>query len=360
MKRVLPFVLVVAVVVVFVATLAFLYRKSQAKPVSYDTETPFVTTIVKKTVATGAIIPRKEVAIKPRVSGIIEQLVVEPGDVLKKDDVIAHIKIIPDMVSLHRAQANVRTAQIMFGNAKRELARYKQLYEKAAISEFEYSRHKHEHQLRAQELRAANDNLQLVKSGATKRAGKVANTIVRTTVAGTVLEVPLKEGASVIESNTFNAGTTLASIADLSDMIFEGKVDESEVAKLKLGMTLEIRIGAIDKTAFEGRLEYVAPKGFEEEGAIQFAIRAALKEHRGEFIRAGYSANADIVLDRRDKVLSIREALLQFDKGTPYVEVATGSQEFQRRELKLGLSDGINVEVLSGVAQADKIKIPRR
>jgi HlyD family secretion protein len=359
MKRALPIIIGLLIVAAFAWTLLFLYRKSQSKPIVYETTTPTKSDLVKKTVATGAIVPREEVEIKPRVSGVIGKLAVEPGDYVKKNDLIAEIIIIPDSMSLNRAQASVKQARISFDNARSELALHQGLFEQKVISASEVSARRLDYNLRKQEYDAAVSNLQLVREGAAS-GSKQTNTDVRSTVEGMVLAVPVKLGESVIESNTFNAGTTVASIADMNQMIFQGKVDESEVGKIKAGMALDVRIGAIEKQTFAGELEYISPKGVMEEGAIQFEIKAKMKLEKGVFIRAGYSANADIVLDRRTQALVIDEGVLQFDDGKPYVEVETAPQTFERREIETGISDGIKIEVKGGLKETDRLKKPNR
>ena len=351
MKRAIPIVLGLAILAAFAWTLVFLYNKSQAKAVVFETENPFKTDIVKKTVATGAIVPREEIEIKPRVSGVISNLLVEPGNYVKKGDLLAEIQIIPDSVTLNRAQSAVSQARISLDNARQELARNQSLFDKKVLSAAELSRYKVEFRLKQQEYQAAISNLQLVKDGATRGKGQ-ANTQVRSTVEGMVLLVPVKVGESVIESNTFNPGTTIATIADMNDMIFQGKVDESEVGKIAEGMELSIKIGAIEGKRFPGKLEYIAPKGVLEEGAIQFEIKAAIEMDKKVFIRAGYSANADIVLDRAKDVLAINESVLQFDDGKPFVEVEVAKQKFERRDVETGLSDGIKIEI-KGVGESD-------
>lgn len=358
MKRVIPIFLVLVIVGAFAGTLVFLYRKSQRKPVVYETQTPTVTDIVKKTVATGALVPRQEVAIKPRVSGVLEKLHVQPGQHVEKDELLAEIRIIPNVVSLNQAESAVKAARIAFQNAQRELARNRSLFEQAVISEAELGRYQLDYELKQQDLEAAESNLQLIKEGAARNSSKVSNHV-RSTVAGMVLEVPVKEGESVIESNNFNAGTTVASIADMNDLIFQGRVDESEVGKLKEGMALDIKIGALEEQKFQGTLEYISPKGIASEGVIEFEIRAAIQGKPDVLIRAGYSANADVVLDRRQQVLAIDEGLLQFDDGKPFVEVEVGPQAFERRPIEVGLSDGIHIEVLGGIDAGTKIKKPQ-
>lgn len=357
MKRIIPFLVVVGIAGVLAGTLLFLYRKSQRQPVVFETQRPVVTDIVKKTVATGSLVPRQEIEIKPRVSGVIEELHVEPGEKVERDALIADIRIIPDVLTLNRAEAEVEAARIGFENARRELERNRALFERAVISEAELDRFQLDHELKKQQLDAARSNVALIKHGALRRSNKVSNQV-RSTVTGTVLEVPVEEGESVIESNTFNAGTTIATVADMGDMIFLGRVDESEVGKLREGMELSIKIGALDGELLRGTLEHIAPKGVATEGVIEFEIRAAIEPRGDLLVRAGYSANADIVLDRRQQVLAINESLLQFENGEPYVEVEVGPQVFERRPVQVGLSDGIHIEVLGGVDQDTEIKKP--
>lgn len=357
MKRFFRIFILVAIVAVFAYTLFYLYQKSQKKPQIYTTEQPFYDDIINKSVATGSIIPREEVEIKPQVSGIITEIYVEAGDLVKRDQEIARIKVIPDMVSLNNAENRVEVAQLSVDNAKIDYDRNKALFDNHVISSSEFQRVELSYNNARQELAAAKDNLLIIREGASKKSGSSALTIVRATVAGMVLDVPVKVGNQVIESNTFNEGTSIASIADMRDLIFEGKIDESEVGKIKEGMDILLTVGAIENKQFNAELEYIAPKGVEENGAIQFVIKAKVKLDSADFIRAGYSANADIVLSKKDSVLTIKESLVQFEDGKPFVEVATGDQQFERREVELGLSDGINVEVLSGVSEGTDIKV---
>ena len=358
MKRIIGIIAAFAAVGLFAWTLLFLYNKSKEKPVHYKTETAQQGNIVKKTVATGSIVPRQEVEIKPRVSGVIEKLHVEAGQQIKKGDPIAKIKIIPNVVNLNNAESQLKSARISMAAARKELDRTKGLFERSLVAESELNRRQVDYDLRRQDVSSARANLELIRSGAAKGSGKVSN-LVTSTVDGMVIEVPIKEGESVTETNNFNAGTTVAAVANMADLIFEGHVDESEVGKIKEGMQLEITIGAIETKKFKGVLEYIAPKGATIEGAIQFEIRAAIKLKEGIFVRANYSANANIVIDRRSDVLTISESLLQFAKdGKPSIEVETAEQVFERRDIQIGLSDGIRVEVLGGVSTTDKIKKP--
>lgn len=358
MKTILKWLLVVLVALPILASFFYLYRKSQAKPVVYETEMAEVTDIIKKTVATGNVTPRQSVDVKPKVTGVLSELYVQPGDAVKKDQALGKITIIPDAQAANQAEAQVRSAQISLDNAKRELAREENLYKQGVVAEQEIYKFRTDYALAKQQVDSATSNLQLVREGQTHNQGKTSNVIVTTTVEGTVIDVPVKVGYSVIQANSFNPGTTIATIANMGDMIFDGRVDESEVAKIKEGMKLDIKVGAIDKDRFVGKLEYIAPQGKELDGAIQFEIKAALVQKPGVFIRAGYSANADIVLDEKKQVLAIREAVVQYDKDKPFVEVETTPQTFVRRDVKLGLSDGIKVEVVSGVTKTDKLKIP--
>lgn len=355
MKKVFGIVLVIIFISSLIGVGYILINKSLKPAVVYESETPFYADIVKKTVATGAITPRKEIALKSQVSGVVEKLYVEAGGHVKQNDIIAKIKIIPDVVMLNNAEMRLKTAIINFKNAQTEMDRQKKLYSDQVISDQAYNQYLLEFQLRNQEVEAAENNLELVKEGASKRSGTTSN-LVRSTATGMVLDVPVKEGTFVIETNTFNEGTTIASVADMSDLIFEGKVDESEVGKIKEGMNLDLKIGALQEENINAALEHISPKGKEQDGAIQFEIKAAVKLKEGIFLRAGYSANADIVLESRDSVLAIKESNVLFEEGKTFVEVETGEQIFEKKEIQTGLSDGINIEVLSGLTENQKIK----
>lgn len=342
------------------ATMYYLYSKSQKKPVVYETEQPFVTDILKKTVATGSVVPRKEVEIKPQVSGLIDRLYVEPGDAVKKGDLIATVRIIPDMVTLNNAESRVNRAKIALNDAQREYKRFKELFEEGVVPETDFRQFELNLKTAQEEFSAAEDNLEVIREGSTKKYRQTGNTNIRATISGMILEVPVEEGNSVIEANTFNDGTTIATVADMDEMIFEGKVDESEVGKLRAGMALVLTIGAIETESFDAVLEHIAPKGVEENGAIQFEIRAAVKLRENQFIRANYSANADIVLERKDSVLAIPESLLLFEGDSTFVEVEVTPQEFEKQPVRTGLSDGLNIEVVAGVDENTHIKNPHK
>jgi HlyD family secretion protein len=358
MKKILSIVAGAVALTLFGGTVWFLWAKSQKPATIYQTESPKVATIIKKAVATGAVVPRREVEIKPRVSGIVEEVYVEAGKIVRSGDLIARIRLVPDMVNLNNAQSRVARAEIALETAKLDYERNQKLNADGLISHAAFQQFDAAYRNAMAELSAARDNLDLIQQGISRSAGTATNTLVRSTIAGMVLEVPVEVGHSVIETNTFNAGTTLATIADMDDMIFEGRVDESEVGKLEAGMALLLTIGAIQGRQLEATLEHIAPKGVERDGAIQFEIRAALVPQADILVRANYSANADIVLGRRDSVLAINESLLQFDAGKPFVEVETEAQRFERRDIETGLSDGIQIEIVSGLTATDKVKGP--
>jgi len=351
----LVFLLLIAT---FGGTLWFLWSKSQVEPVVYSAKEPFKADIVKKTVANGAVVPRKEVAIKPQVSGIIDELYVEPGQIIEEGALIAKVTIVPNMISLSNAENRVNRGKINLENAEVEFQRNQQLADDGVISKAAFQVYQLDLKNAKEEVAAAEDNLALIREGARKKSKFTTNTLVKSTAQGMVLEVPVEEGDSVIEVNTFNDGTTIAAVANMEEMIFEGQVDESEVGKLREGMELLLTVGAIEEESFRAILEYISPKGVEDEGAIQFEIRAALELKEDLFIRANYSANADIVLDRRDQVLAIQESWLQFDDDETYVEIERGDQDYERRGVTTGLSDGIVIEVLDGVDEGDRIKDP--
>lgn len=360
MKRIFLSLVGLALVVAFAGTLYFLWKKSEKPPAVYATNPPFKATIIKKAVASGSVLPRREIAIKPQVSGIVQELYVEPGRQVKRGDLLAKVAIVPNLASLSAADARLAKAKIALENAETEHRRNRQLLADGLIAQATYDTYDVALRQAREEVAAAEDNLAVVREGVRKEAAATSNTLVRATASGMVLEVPVEEGDSVIEANTFNDGTTVATVADMDEMVFKGKVDESEVGKLREGMDLLLTIGAIEGERFDAVLEYIAPKGVEEEGAIQFEIRAAMKLGGAgdNFIRANYSANADVVLARRDDVLAVQESWLQFDNGTPYVEVETAPQQFERRDLETGLSDGITIEVVSGLAETDAVKDP--
>jgi HlyD family secretion protein len=351
-------IILIVIAILFIVALAWFAKKNQKSIISYETETPFKTTIVKKTVATGKVVPLEEIEIKPQITGIIDKIFLEEGSKVQKGDLIATVRVVPNEQSLISAQGRVNNAKIVLGNAEITFKRNKKLFDKGVISRQDYENIELNYNQAKQDLRNAENDYLIIKKG-TAGTGAEANTSIVAQISGTILEIPVKEGDQVIQSNNFNDGTTIASIADMNKMIFEGKVDESEVGKLIKGSAIEVEIGAIEGEKFPAELNFIAPKGTEEAGAVQFTIKADVSLNEKFFIRAGYSANADIVLEKKDSILSIKEALLRFDRKTeePYVEVKTGEDSFEKKELKLGISDGVNVEVLGGITEEDKIKI---
>ena len=358
MKKFFKIFLLVVFVGLILGTLFFLYQKSKKKPDVYEVKSPFISNVIKKTVATGSVVPRNEILIKPQISGIVDEIYIEAGDPVKKGDLIARVRIIPNMVELNNAESRLNKAKIKYDDAKTVYERQKKVYEQGVIPEAEFQQYRLDYMNSMEELDAADAHLQLIKEGVSKKSGTTTNTLIRSTITGMVLDVPVEVGNSVIEANTFNEGTTIASVADMGEMIFEGKVDETEVGKIKIGMPLILSIGAIEDQTFDATLEYIAPKGKEENGAIQFEIKADVKLKKDAFIRAGYSANADIVLERKDSILVIPESLIKFEKegDSAYVEIQTQEQQFEKRYIEIGLSDGVNIEIKSGLTKDDKIK----
>jgi len=332
MKRTKTIIILVTIAVLFTVSMYWLYSKNIENPIVYTTEQASVGTIVKKTVATGSIVPKEEVLIKPNISGIIDEIYVEAGEVIKAGELIAKVKVVPNVSSLNSAKNNinsirtqVETARLAFENQKSIYNRQKELFEKGVISANEFdnaqlSYDQSKQRLKQEEvsLMSANQNYDIVKTGTTSGMGASANTEIRATVSGMVLDVPVKTGNQVIEANNFNDGTTIATIADVDKMIFEGKVDESEVGKIKEGLPLEITVGALPDKTFQAELDYIAPKGISENSAIQFEIKGTMKKNDTSqtFIRAGLSANASIILAKAENVLTIKEALVQYDPKT--------------------------------------------
>ena len=361
MKKVTKYILITLLVFGVLFSAAYFAKTNSKSAITYKTEKLFTTNIEKETVVTGKVVPEDEVEVKPQIGGIIDRIFVEEGDQVVSGDLIARIKVVPNEQNLNAAKGRVKNAQITFATRKKDFDRNKTLYEKGIISNADYIANELLFNQAKQDVLNAESDLQIIKEGSIG-GSSAANTDIRATVPGTVLEIPVKEGDQVIESNSFNAGTTIAAIADLSKMIFEGKVDEAEVASLRVGTPLKVSLGAIEDQELDASLQFIAPKGTEEQGAVQFKIEADMVLNDSIFVRAGYSANAAIVLDKKEDVLALREALIQFDRKTqdPFVEVMIGDQKFERREVKLGISDGVNVEILEGIAEEDEVKVWNR
>ena len=360
MNKIVKYILIGVLVLGALWAALFFIKSNSKSSITYETQQPFITDIEKKTVATGKVIPQDEVEIKPQISGIIDKILLEEGVKVKAGDLIAVIKVVPNEQTLYQAQGRVRNAELALNNAKIEYERNKTLYDKGVVSNQDFINLELAFEQGKQELKNANADYQIIRKGSIGGSA-AANTNIRATVSGTILEIPVKEGDQVIQANNFNDGTSIATIADLTKMIFEGKVDEGEVGKLAVGTPLKITLGALEGIELDAKLKFIAPKGIEETGAVQFKIEGDVEVSDDVFIRAGYSANASIVLEKKEDVLVIPEALLQFDKTTnkPYVELAIGAeadQKFERKDIEIGISDGVNVEILSGLTEEDKVK----
>ncbi|MFS4466944.1 efflux RND transporter periplasmic adaptor subunit [Maribacter sp. 2210JD10-5] len=360
MNKIVKYILIGVLILGALWAAVFFIKSNSKSSITYETSSPFISSIEKKTVATGKLVPEDEVEIKPQISGIIEKIYLEEGAEVKAGELIAVIKVVPNEQALNQAAGRVRTAELALNNSKIEFDRNKALFDKGVISSQDFNTLQLNYNQAEQELKNARADYQIIRRGSAGGSSS-ANTNIRATVNGTILEIPVEEGDQVIQSNNFNDGTTIATIADLGKMIFEGKVDEGEVGKLKVGAPLKINLGAVEGQELDAKLRFIAPKGIEETGAVQFKIEGDVEKNDSIFIRAGYSANASLVLEKKDDVLVIPEALLQFDKKTdkPFVEVSTGTdeeQKFERRDIEIGISDGINVEIVSGLSEEDKIK----
>jgi len=358
MKKVLKFASLIIAAVLVIWTFWFLWQKSRPKVKKYVIENVTMGNIDKKSVATGKVDPRNEILIKPQMSGIIAAVYKEAGDVVKAGDVIAKIKVIPDMVSLNGAESRVSRAQISYDQSKKNYERDTKLYTDKVISKEEFEKTELQYSNDKEELRTAKDNLSLTRDGISSNSKAISNTLVRSTINGTILDVPIKVGNSVIQSNNFNDGTTIASVANMSDMLFVGKLDETEVGRIKVGMPMDITIGALQDQKLIAKLEYISPKGKEENGAITFEMKAAVKVPKEVFVRAGYSANAQIVFSKSENVITIPESCIEFGGDTAFVYVlkTKDPQVFTKKQIKIGLSDGVKIEVKSGLKLTDKIR----
>lgn len=349
---------IILLILGFLFAIAYFVRTNSKSAIEYETTNPFVSSIELTSVVTGKVIPEDEVEIKPQLNGIIEKILVEEGDTVQNGQLIAVIKVVPDERSVYAAQAQVTSSKLNLENGEKQLNRAKELFAKQIISQQEFEDAELTYNSAKENLKAAENDLEIIRNGSVA-GSSTANTNIRATLSGTILEIPVEVGDQVIAANNFNAGTSVAVIADLSQMIFEGKVDEAEVGNLTNGMKIIVSMAAIPDKEFDARLKFVAPKGTEEGGAVQFKIEAELTLDDDTFVRAGYSANGALVVNSKTDIMVIPEAVLQFDRRTqqPYVEIEISDQNFERRELETGLSDGIKVEVLSGVEITDNIKI---
>ena len=360
MKKVFKIVLLVFFGALVLGTFYMLWCKARPRPIRYELLKVDTVSFENISVATGKVSPRDEVLIKPQIAGIISELKKEAGDQVRAGDVIATVKVIPEMSSLNAAESRVRVAEIDLRQVESEYGRQKQLYEKGVISREEMDQSEADYDKAREELDNARDNLDIVKEGISKKMAQLSNTQIRSTIDGMVLDVPVKVGNSVIQANTFNDGTTIATVADMNDLIFIGKIDETEVGRIHVGMPIKLTIGAIQNWTFDAVLEYISPQGVEENGAILFEIKAAANLPDSVEVRAGYSANAQIVLDRAEGVLGIPESAVQFSGDSTFVYVLRdsleGNQNFEKRPVEIGLSNGIQVEVKSGLTQGEQVR----
>lgn len=363
MKKYFKYILMALVAVIFIGTFVFLYIKSQPQPEVYDEFTLQRMDIRKTTVVTGKIEPRNEVNVKPQISGIITEILKEAGETVQEGEVIAKVKVIPDMGSLSAAQSRLRLAEINRKQAQTDYDREKTLFDKGLVAADEYDKIAQALRQAREEVDAAQDNLEVVRDGVSKSNASASSTLIRSTITGLILDIPVKVGNSVILANTFNDGTTIATVANMNDLIFRGNIDETEVGRLSTGMTMKITIGALQDLKFDARLEYIAPKATDQNGANQFEIKAAVNlPSNATNIRSGYSANAEIVLAEAKNVLAVQESAIEFDGDGTYVYVIKGEgdkQTYERRKVQTGISDGINIEIRSGVKPNERIRGPK-
>ena len=363
MKKYSKLMIAAIIALIFIGTFVFLWQKSQPKEIVYNEFTPKVENIQKTTIITGKIEPRNEVNVKPQISGIITHLYKEPGQYVQQGEVIAKVKVIPDMGQLSSAEMRVRLADINLKQAETDFQREENLYQQKLVSADEYDKVRLALSQAKQEKAAAVDALQVVRDGVSKSNASASSTLIRSTISGVILDVPVKVGNSVILSNTFNDGTTIASVANMNDLIFRGNIDETEVGQLVSGMPMKITIGALQDLKFDAALEYVSPKAVESNGANQFEIKAAVRLSEGGKIRSGYSANAEIVLASAEKALSIPESAIEFSGDSTFVYVVKGSgkeKTYERKQVTTGLSDGVNIEIKKGLTAKDIVRGPEK
>ena len=362
MKKYSKLMVAAIVAIIFIGTFVFLYQKSQPKPTEYQELTPKVTDVLKSTVITGKIEPRNEVNVKPQISGIITEICKQAGDYVQAGEVIAKVKVIPDMGQLSNAQARVRLAGINLKQAQVDYTREEQLFKKQLVSADEYDKVKQALKQAKEEVVAAEDALEVVRDGVSKSNASASSTLIRSTISGIILDIPVKVGNSVILANTFNDGTTIASVANMNDLIFRGNIDETEVGNLVVGMPMKITIGALQDLKFDADLEYISPKAVENNGANQLEVKAAVRSVKGGKIRSGYSANAEIVLAKAMHVLTVPESAIEFSGDSTFVYVIKGSDDkktYERKQVITGLSDGVNIEIKKGIGLKDKIRGPQ-
>ena len=358
MNKTLKTISGIVLLILLVYVLKYFKDSNSKDIVEYKTEKPFYSSVDTKIVATGKLNPEEEIEIKPQISGIVDKILVEEGDLVIKGDLIAKIRVVPNEQALVSAQSRIKTTKLSYNNAKTLFERNKTLFEKGYISKQDFENNELSLNQAEEVYNQAQNDYQIIKQGSVLGGGS-ANTNIIAQISGTILEIPVREGDQVIESNNFNAGTTIATVADMSQMIFEGKVDESEVEKLEEGIDIKVILGAINEKEFPAKLTFVAPKGIEQNGAVQFTIKADVEVESSKSIRAGYSANAEIEVESKDSVLVINESLLQFNRITekPFVEILNDNGDFRTKNVEIGISDGINIEIIEGVKLTDQIKV---
>ena len=359
MKRIVKYIIFALIAVIFIGTFVFLFKNSRPEKVQYQELEAALSDIQRSAVVTGKIVPRNEVNVKPQINGIIAELYKEAGQQVKEGEVIAKLRVIPDMNSLSSAQSRVRLAEINLKQAKTNYDREKALYDKKLVSDEEYDQVLQAYNQAKEEKAAAQESLEVIRDGVSSSNKTGSSTLVRSTITGLILDIPVKVGNSVIQANTMNDGTTVATVANMSDLIFDGNIDETEVGSLVEGMPMVISIGALPDYSSEAALEYISPKAVENNGANQFEIKAALKTGSGHTIRSGYSANAEIVLETAEQVLSIPESALEFDGDDTYVYRKNAAGAYERVQVETGLSDGVDIEIKNGLALGDKVRGPR-
>ena len=363
MKKYTKFIIAGIIAAVFIGTFIFLWAKSQPQPVEYETFTPSYMDLKKTTIVTGKIEPRNEVNVKPQISGIITELMKEAGQMVQAGEIIAKVKVIPDMGQLSSAESRLRLANVNLKQAKVDYGRQKVLFDKGLVSADEFDKVNQAYKQALEEVRASEDNLEVVRDGVSKSNANTSSTLIRSTISGLILDIPVKVGNTVILSNTFNDGTTIATVANMNDLIFRGNIDETEVGKLVQGMPMKITIGAIQDTKLQASLEYISPKAVESNGTNQFELKAAVKGMNGVKIRSGYSANAEIVLAEAKHVLTVPESAIEFEGNNTYVYVIKGNGKevtYERRKVTTGLSDGLNIEIKSGLTAKEKVRGPKK
>ncbi len=362
MKRYSKLIIAAIVAIIFIGTFVFLWQKSQPQEIVYNEFTPTKTDVRKTTVITGKIEPRNEVNVKPQISGIITELFKEPGQYVQQGEVIAKVKVIPEMAQLSSAEGRVRLATINLEQATTDYDREKTLYDRQLVSASEFEKVRQALQQASEELNTAQDALGVIRDGVSRSNASASSTLVRATVSGIILDIPVKVGNSVILSNNFNDGTTIAAVANMKDLIFRGNVDETEVGQLHTGMPIKIMIGALQDLSFDASLEYISPKATESNGANQFEIKAAVQVAESDQLRSGYSANAEIVLAEARQALTIPESAVEFDGDSTFVYVINdeaGQKSYERKPVVIGLSDGVNIEIKKGLTLQEKVRGPQ-